>query len=448
MHARPSLLLKLSLVVLVASTTACEVSGTNTPGPPASGPPSDAVAILVVDDFDAPNAQKTLYGPTGGYGSDGECIVTSTGSQVAGGRGAGGLPPGVAHGPVVYNEIVGLLKQAGLNDATGSYRSEDFGAQRSWVRRLSMMGAQGAPPIVIVAVDTEVYQATEIREHLTDLTTHLKMPTGAAHPGRIVKFVLNLSFEVIPCDFVKNQPVELDPVRLQLARYLQLVKGVDGEAALESLFQNLVNSPPTDWQKQVTDKESTMQVVVKDKRDLIIDQLIPKQFGEKSLGGFLADSDGPTNDERVIPVAAAGNGLGASHIPLSFPFAPAVWPSVVSVSADPLAKAPDGTEGTSGYGTAWYSNSGEVRMSGTLEANLTDGLVNHPVYGTSFAAPLMSVQEAFYLVHNGQVNCTGAKGNSVPPLGYQSDTDHVWLNLIRSDADNYCTDFPNLAKYP
>ena len=105
---------------------------------------------------------------------------------------------------------------------------------------------------------------------------------------------------------------------------------------------------------------------------------------------------GTRNGVPVILVAAAGN-MGCT-----FPFAPALWPKVVSVGADDPSHT---------------FNRGEVAVPTTDT-------------GTSFAAPVISVGEAIYLLnHGGAANCA----KLTPPLN-----DDVWDN---SPPANKCADF-------
>ena len=70
---------------------------------------------------------------------------------------------------------------------------------------------------------------------------------------------------------------------------------------------------------------------------------------------------------------------------------------------------------------ASYSNSGEVMADGSYEHN------NFVWRGTSFAAPLISLEEAFFLLTGGHQTCEA----NVPPLGY-ADFEHQkqqWNNM-------------------
>jgi hypothetical protein len=153
----------------------------------------------------------------------------------------------------------------------------------------------------------------------------------------------------------------------------------------------------------------------------------------------------------VVPVAAAGNGLGyvpaadpavqagdgeVVKIRLDFPFAPAIWNSVVSVSATEADPAFAGPAVPGSDLRTRYSNGGEVMLDGQYTYGTTS------VHGTSFAAPRLAYLEALYLLGGGAVPC----GQPVPPLGY-SDMEGgspQWDNLTvaAAAAKVGCPGFP------
>jgi hypothetical protein len=102
----------------------------------------------------------------------------------------------------------------------------------------------------------------------------------------------------------------------------------------------------------------------------------------------------------VIQVAAAGN------MECNYPFAPALWDGVVSVSAN--------------SGESYVFNKGEIIPNGDIKE------------GTSLAAPMVSVEEAVYLATTSTANCNGMS----PPLN-----DDVWDNTALANADSKCPGF-------
>jgi hypothetical protein len=212
-----------------------------------------------------------------------------------------------------------------------------------------------------------------------------------------------------------------------------------------------------------------------------------------------------SRDIEVIPIAAAGNGWKPARnqpaVPVPFPYAPAIYPGVVSVSAsyDPLPVgcvargqinrdlvdadlikilnlllAPGNTvtnfrdaatnadpnevpidellEELTFDLTLPATNSGEVRLDGVLKwpgpikAGVPSlaGTVLGCLNGTSFSAPRLSAEAGIYLLNNGEMLCQGTRAvvrQSKPPL------DHLpFDNLPRDEAANrYCGDWTNLV---
>jgi hypothetical protein len=175
-------------------------------------------------------------------------------------------------------------------------------------------------------------------------------------------------------------------------------------------------------------------------------------------------SDEPEPDEypHVIFVASAGN-----H-GKDFAYAPAYWPSVISVSAryDVSNSCMPGTwrnivdylEAAGGWEDTGLSsgniaesilspstNSGEVIENGIAHVELLTKLgIQAPsqfplgcLTGTSFAAPRVSIQQAVYLAPAYANVCYGTYGGSSPPLSHPR-----WDNLpIMEAANRYCDHF-------
>jgi hypothetical protein len=190
--------------------------------------------------------------------------------------------------------------------------------------------------------------------------------------------------------------------------------------------------------------------VVSDTDKIAAHQIYADQ-GWRTFMDFAQLSVAPANSNlRVIPVGAAGNrpwyldnGKPARKY-LPFPFAPALWDSVVSTSAD------------NGTGVTDYSDGGEVRLDGSGPAAvagvaLTAADLRH---GTSFAAPRLSALEAIWLMKTGLADCNGHR----PPLGYVSlgdpssvsyvDLGNYWMNLPQTEWSSKCPYFLAMATIP
>jgi len=125
----------------------------------------------------------------------------------------------------------------------------------------------------------------------------------------------------------------------------------------------------------------------------------------------------------AISIASSGNSG-----PLPYPFAPAMWSAVLSVSAL----------------NADYSNSGEITVSGTHPTEKMDS--REPITGTSFAAPRVSLVTAMYLLFGGDAKCSGYDGDSHPPMAYAPTKDD-WRNLeMREAAGLYCNEIESAVR--
>jgi hypothetical protein len=128
--------------------------------------------------------------------------------------------------------------------------------------------------------------------------------------------------------------------------------------------------------------------------------------------------------EKIIPVAAAGN--TSLTAPIEYPFEPALWPTVLSVSAFDAE--------------IYFANPGEVALKGTHLSRL-DGEGN-PIVGTSFAAPRMSIWAAIFLMTHGQAVCP-SDSNQLPVLGYKTgdSSDFYTHEWVKDVADSFCPEF-------
>jgi hypothetical protein len=161
-----------------------------------------------------------------------------------------------------------------------------------------------------------------------------------------------------------------------------------------------------------------------------------EQTGLDPLQDFFA-----AHSDKIVPIASAGN------FGLDYPFWPAAWGQVISVSAStgegfnasgswdkkdntPLLGANAEEKGKKG---TRISNFGEVMLPG--EYSSKDYGV---IMGTSFAAPRLSVAVALYLSQVGTDYCR--KKNGSPALAYGD-----WKNLTLQEAvTTYC---PGMKAY-
>jgi Subtilase family len=213
-------------------------------------------------------------------------------------------------------------------------------------------------PIQIVQVDTQGFTTSVIADNLTRKINQIV----ASDPN--AKFVVNMSFAVIPCGALAT-----------LAIYDALMHQVDADLsgnldAMREVFNELLATGVLDSPLNSNDD---LQNLVQEKCNA-------------------SGTTCRTGTNPIIMVAAAGN----SSEP--FPFFPAAWRGIVSVSA-----SDDAAGFVTGKPLASYSNDGAVMMPGRWQHEL----------GTSFAAPRYSFAMALMLAGTGPRDC---RANISPAL--------------------------------
>jgi hypothetical protein len=149
------------------------------------------------------------------------------------------------------------------------------------------------------------------------------------------------------------------------------------------------------------------------------------QLGLFELLGLTSPNNGQA-EQQFIAVAASGN--STFTLAIDYPFEPALWPSVLSVSAN------DAVE--------YHAHPGEVAFKGTHPFAVDH--LGKAMVGTSFAAPRMSLWAAIYLLNGGSSPCPTVP-SFVPALGYKGEPDLIYNNLpVLAAASNYCEPFENL----
>jgi hypothetical protein len=465
-------------VVVEKDTQAPTVTEYVPPAPTVSTTPIQtpgSVAILVVDDFiieatkgesaEPPDvvkkAENCIYTTEGeqGYASTGAQGYTSKGAQGYTSTGAtipldenGVIIP---HGRLVYNQI---YKE--LQCRLGEPEEIKPGTEPTWDASIAVWHIPNKPKIYLVPVDTSDYKTLVVTERISNTIATLSGP-----PENIQRFVLNMSFVIMPCDLGYDD--EGNPISTSnlLDAYLAMLEDMPELAALHTLLTGLSAQPNLDADPIARNlllygpdsgPARLLYFYGNEVAKMKTDSYVP--FVNDPMYIWLNELQTDPN-KRVISVAAAGN---FGHQIFDFPFAPGVWDSVVSVSAsgwDPLneEQLAAGFDPTVTYPTTItaYSNNGEVMFDGHLSQDIIkdnlyysdfskapdhEGYVDY--FGTSFAAPRLSVEEAFYLFHGGEVSCVGSTQRSCqPPLGY-SEGHGSWRNLLIGDAiSRYCSNF-------
>jgi hypothetical protein len=419
----------------------------------ATRPTPGNVAILVVDDFGLGIDPQTRPGT-----KVDNCTV---GTNDVGSNGAGDdLPPSMyAHGELVYRVLKDeLTADLGTPPVTSMTTPRPAPAPPIETTTEWSYPIKGTDYTVrLVAAHTDKYRTDDILNGIRDRITALQREG-------FERFVLNLSFVVIPCDVVgwlndsdldgllktydaMIQNDSTSTLKVGLQSYLNSAGDLDlglvrtGNFTTKVLQDNGL-APLRPYLASAFYKTINVNSFSVKERPL---STIHADAGWKSFSSQLIQPGTSGAPLKIIPVGAAGNGVkyvdpkadpAKAYDPanlirkgLPFPFAPALWDFVVSASADANSDV-----------TA-HLNSGEVKLDGT-----GPGLIPGS-FGTSFAAPRLSALEAKYLAQTGSVVCGGT-----PPLGYVDlsvspvlnlSIDSPWKNRGKAVWPGICSTFPS-----
>lgn len=394
-------------VLLALFISSCGPSAPTEPN--AVIPTVNDVVILVVDDFVLHSEPVSNYDSNEG----GNCIVQPDG-QVYGSTGtnlgdeiprdASGNP--ISHGDSVYNDI--LFQDAGI---TESPLDDSLGTNPSWLKRFSVLGTERGQ-LIVVGVDTEGYTTQAVADNISSAMTFLgsgysiQLDDGTKrHMDGVSRFVINMSFAIIPCKGI-----------MSLADYNMLLETED---ELKDLRDELID----------------LGISEENEFETILMRYEYQQLGDgiKLEGDPLYDLavDASKNPD-VVFVASAGN--KGRYFP--YPFAPAIWDFVISVSSNGVSSEDAPTLDVTNchrVGIAEYSNCGEIKMDG--ESRLLVAGVGTPPpalnTGTSYAAPKLSYRIALALLNNEFGMCASGS-TALSMLGYANESG-VWKNKLYND---------------
>jgi len=418
--------------------------------PPNPSPTPDNVAILVVDDFGLGKDHSAADSLP--VFKDENCTVgaTDVGSN---GAGQGSPPSGHSHGELVYQ----ALKEKMTQLIPGGH-----------VTTTATTPRPPSSPAALGPIETSTewtyhhattnkdYRVRLVAVHASKFSTKdvLAGISGAIQEQQasVSRFVVNLSFVVIPCDVIRWLK-DSDHINGLLATYSKMLEN-DPELRERLEYYNYLTTAGAWDMSKLTAGDFTMTVLrddilaplrqglvdafyrAIDLRDFSQDKKLDMVYSDPHWQVFLNQwVRSPGSSAKVILVGAAGNGVEYGDPPvrmgLPFPFAPALWDFVVSASGDGPSSFTD------------KLNSGEVKLAYAGPTLAPESL------GTSFAAPRLSALEALYLMETGRVVCDG---NS-PPLGYinaaivasaipSKQPPSPWQNLGTADWPAKCNDFP------
>jgi hypothetical protein len=392
-------------------------------------------AILVIDVFEmlesAASADRIerprqdencLTNPAGQghpYISGASAFVTTGQGHpyISGASATGTVPP---HGRLVYDQIVDLLEDRSASLDRETNGEDEFGEE--WLRDITLWDVEEGT-VILAGVDTDGYTTAAIVDRIPATMEYLSKEWG------VNKFVVNMSFAIIPCSDLEVARVENVERYEEILdeKFPDLVTRV-GERTEENLLDSMDRAEFTEARLTFESEIAEEAFDSFYRRDL-------RNYNENFFNSDplyrlleqLHNSTARNREYEVISIASAGN-LG-----YDYPLAPGYWASVVSVSGDygDLAKC-------SGVSGQPLSNAGEVMMNGIHPYGSKSGGC---LIGTSFAAPRLSLETALYMVAGGSLSCSGSSGASSPPLAHLP-----WDDLERVDAaDEYCTDFNDLV---
>ncbi len=311
------------------------------------------------------NAVIQERGLVNGEIEENNCAVIPEGESIFSTGGAGLFSTGGAS--IFSTGGAGLFSTGGAG--AGSLAAQPHGVRvRTQLEELRDQYAPDAP-IQLVEIDTEGFTTSTILTRIQDEIAAIT----SRDPG--ANIVINMSFAVVPCTTLGT-----------LAAYDAMMREFDPQtaedlAALQALFDSLIGTGVYSESVDTNDDMfGFLNEICPDANTLTFAGM------GRQAAAVMAESRGANcqfaNSGTIIPVAAAGNAGEA------FPYYPAAWASIVSVSA-----SLDSDPFIASSGLAPYSNTGRILLPGDWV--FQDGTQER---GTSFAAPRYSFLMALNLL--------------------------------------------------
>lgn len=430
----------------------------------------DTVAIFVVDKFASIGSQESASATeqpeadpnTYPFGEG--CIIDPDGSGYrSGGTG------GAEHGRLVWSTITEDLetKRAHLvngpanGDLWETYATPELVDKKKEVGDYDMLSQKWEVPcagyIRLIPIDIGDFDTATVTYKIKEgfeLLEKYRETSGE----NISDVVINMSWVILPegaCS-IPTDPVAYRDMICEIAKaddateqeLLNDIKATLDELGLESkTVQNVCDENLFTYDMV---KSDSLKFLLRRYFAELADARPDAKYFEETKGELSSllsqlNREAHRKATNVINIAAAGNQGW------DFPLMPALWDSVVSVSAEEGIKFnSDSCDPESEF----CSNSAEIMNSGmhpysneltsgdpavcppgfdcSLYANQTD------VVGSSYAAPRLSVLASLFLLSDDGANPCMTAPTIRPPLGYDD-----WKNMPVEEArDLYCTEFP------
>jgi hypothetical protein len=427
--ARPLKLLSvLTLLVACAAILRCH----------RDAPPPDPEELI--------KSWSTKFNSTETVENESNCILSPAGFTSKGG--GENIPVSRFHGDYVYSTITETLSIEPIGARPVNTVAPDPDV---FILVIDQFSEDGKKPlkreqwqsshflIELATIDIGNFETEKVASLISEAMLEL---SGGMNNKR---FVLNMSWLIVPCnqDQITNLDSYINAIcQNPTARAQDLEKLINEFSSrrqwlcsrqftgedwrqlyhIKFLFSNqdLLNKYK-EWAENTKNKDSLLQLLKCFSPDGGGDPDVPDGGGDVDVCDQL-----PEFSQHPISIAAAGNESRQPSKKVKFPFAPALWGNVLSVSAyDASLKL------------ANYSNYGEVKMDG-------DHPTDPSIKGTSFAAPRLSVYAAIHLAQGGASPCAHAP-DIFPPLGYMPErpqTPDGYKNMWLDEAvSNFCNDF-------
>lgn len=390
---------------------------------------NNVVVILVVDAFSSENINQNQEDPN--------CAVTADGQKFRG-EGSTTVMLGEPHGIFVYKD---LINQIEISEEFSPVSGEglDFSGTQSlgnsgWIKRFDLytfnqMTDEG---LLVVAVDTDGFNLDLITQNISAAFEMFSGPNNLrlneVDLPESSRFIVNMSFVLIPCDPNQVLIMNLEELKEQygIEGTGDIVQELQAKYYSDSGFKEKIDAIPAlnglrsrlqslEFADVVVDDAVFQALIVY----LIYDPDLIRDWQYDNFYDTLADYFYNKGLE-IVYVGAAGNFQD------KFPYAPASWDFVDSISSGADEQEQNPIMLDNGLSLAEYSNWGEIQM---------DGVFPHDdrIVGTSFAAPRFSYEIARYLIDGGKSSCN----KSSPALGYAATKDPWGTDSFGNDlVDN------------